>query len=40
MFKMSDTFEVSDIYKIDVSCFAPGVYYVKVGIRVCRFVKI
>ena len=26
--------------KIDVSSFSPGVYYVKFGDRVCRFVKI
>ena len=26
--------------KINVSCFAPGVYYIKVVDKVCRFVKI
>ena len=36
----SEGFKPSEGYKIDVSRFPPGVYYVKVGIRVCRFIKI
>ena len=39
VYQTSDTFEVSDVYKIDVSNFSPGVYYVKAGDRVCRFIK-
>jgi len=38
--KPSEGFKPSEGYKIDVSRFPPGVYYVKVGIRVCRFIKI
>ena len=40
VYKSSDELHSSDDYKIDVSSFAPGVYYVKVGDKVCRFVKI
>jgi len=38
--KPSEGLNPSEGYKIDVSSFAPGVYYVKVGDRVLRFVKI
>jgi len=36
----SEGLKPSEGYKIDVSGFAPGVYYVKVGDRVCRFIKL
>jgi len=39
VFKMDPTTEVVSICKIDVSGFSPGVYYVMVGDRVCRFIK-
>jgi len=41
VYQTSDILKMSDVSaKIDVSCFPAGVYYVKVGDRVCRFVKI
>jgi len=36
----SEGLKPSEGYKIDVSRFSAGVYYVKVGNRVCRFIKI
>ena len=35
----SEGFKPAEGYKIDVSSFAPGVYYVKIGDMVCRFIK-
>jgi len=41
VYQTSDIFKMSDVSaKIDVSSFPAGVYYVKVGDRVCRFIKI
>ena len=41
VYQTSDVFKTSDVSaKIDVSSFTPGVYYVKIEDRVCRFVKI
>jgi len=41
VYQTSDILKMSDVSaKIDVSRFAAGVYYVKVGDRVCRFIKI
>ena len=39
VFKSSDEWNSSDDCRIDVSSFAPGVYYVRLGDRVCRFIK-
>ena len=40
VYQTSDILKMSDVSaKIDVSSFSPGVYYVKVGDRVLRFVK-
>ena len=35
----SEGFKPSEGYKIDVRGFAPGVYYVKVGDKVEKFLK-
>ena len=41
VYQTSDILKMSDVSaKIDVSRFPAGVYYVKVGNRVCRFIKI
>jgi len=41
VYQTSDILKMSDVSaKIDVSRFPAGVYYVKVGDRVCRFIKI
>jgi len=41
VYQTSDILKMSDVSAIiDVSRFTSGVYYVKVGDRVCRFIKI